>query len=197
MNNFEFEHEGKKLWYSRSLACNIIVYRRTIEDEWEVLACKRGQGCEFNKGLWNIPGGFIDFNEDSIDCALRELKEETGVELKNRYDVFFNKLDTKPRGKRQTMVASHYACFVEEDTKDWKFTTEFSEPDETEEIKWISLKNINQYNWTHGQKELIETTFEIHRINFTSYTNTRRNEIRMHQLSHSLEDFNRKFEGMY
>jgi 8-oxo-dGTP diphosphatase len=197
MNNFEFEHEGKKLWYSRSLACNIIVYRRTIEDEWEVLACKRGQGCEFNKGLWNIPGGFIDFNEDSIDCALRELKEETGVELKSKYDVFFNKLDTKPDGKRQTIVASHYACFVEEDTKEWKFSTEFSEPDETEEIKWVPLKDLHKYNWTHGQKELIETTFEIHRINFNSYTNSRRNEIRMHQLSPAFEDFNRKFEGMY
>lgn len=197
MNNFEFEHEGKKLWYSRSLACNIMIFRKTIANEWEILACKRGQGCEFNKGLWNIPGGFIDFNEDSINCALRELKEETGVELKNRYDVFFNKLDTKPRGKRQTMVASHYACFVEEDTLDWKFTTEFSEPDETEEIKWIPIKDINNYKWTHGQKELIETTFEIHRIDFNSYTNSARNEIRMHQLSNVSEDFNRKYEGMY
>lgn len=196
MNNFEFEHEGKKLWYSRSLACNIIVYRRTTEDEWEVLACKRGQGCEFNKGKWNIPGGFIDFNEDSFDCALRELKEETGVELKNKDDVFFNKLDTKPHGKRQTMVASHYACFVEEDTQDWKFSTEFGEPGETEEVAWIPLKNINLFNWTHDQKELIENTFEIHRINFTSYTNSRRNQIRMHQLSNAFETFNRNFEGM-
>jgi ADP-ribose pyrophosphatase YjhB (NUDIX family) len=197
MNNFEFEHEGKKLWYSRSLACNIMVYRRTTEDEWEVLACKRGQGCEFNKGLWNIPGGFIDFNEDSVECALRELKEETGVVIKNKCDVFFNKLDTKPHGKRQTMVASHYACFIEEDTYDWEFSTENGEPGETEEIAWIPLKHINQFKWTHGQKELIENTFEIHRINFTSYTNSRRNEIRMHQLSHAFEDFNRNFEGMF
>jgi 8-oxo-dGTP diphosphatase len=197
MNNFEFEHEGKKLWYSRSLACNIIVYRRTIEDEWEVLACKRGQGCEFNKGLWNIPGGFIDFNEDSIDCALRELKEETGVELKSKYDVFFNKLDTKPRGKRQTMVASHYACFVEEDTKEWKFSTEFSEPDETEEIKWVPLKDLHKYNWTRGQKELIETTFEIHRINFNIYTKCRRNELKIHELKTAYDHFKKNQEGMY
>jgi ADP-ribose pyrophosphatase YjhB (NUDIX family) len=196
MNNFEFEHEGKKLWYSRSLACNILIFRKTISNEWEILACKRGQGCEFNKGLWNVPGGFIDFNEDAASCALRELKEETGVVI-DPIEVFFNRLDTEPHGVRQTMVASHYARFVEEDTQDWDFTTKYSEPDETEEIKWIPLSDINKYKWTRGQLELIETTFIIHRHNFDSYTKCRRNELKIRELEAAYNQFHINQEIRY
>lgn len=155
MNNFEFEHNGEKLWYSRSLACNIGVFRIN-NNEYEVLACKRGQGCEFNKGLWNIPGGFIDFNENAAQCAIRELFEETGIKISEN-KVKFYKLSTNPRGVRQTMNASHYAFFEKEETLDWVFTTEFSENEETEEIKWIPISDLKKYKWTNNQIFLINS----------------------------------------
>lgn len=158
MNNFEFEHNGEKLWYSRSLACNIGVFRIN-NDEYEVLACKRGQGCEFNKGLWNIPGGFIDFNENAAQCAVRELFEETGIKISEK-KVTFYKLSTNPRGVRQTMNASHYAFFDKEETLNWVFTTEFSENEETEEIKWIPMSELKNYKWTNNQTSLINSMCE-------------------------------------
>lgn len=173
-----------------------MVFRKTISNDWEILVCKRGKGCEFNKGLWNVPGGFIDFNEDAASCALRELKEETGVVI-DLIEVFFNRLDTEPHGVRQTMVASYYARFVEEDTYDWDFTTKYSEPDETEEIKWIPISDIKKYKWTHGQLELIETTFAIHRHSFDSYTNCRRNELKYRELEAAYKQFEKNQEGMY
>ena len=64
MTHFEFEHDGKKLWYSRSLACSVIILRYSDDcKNIEVLAAKRGAGVEYNRGKWNVPGGFIDFDE--------------------------------------------------------------------------------------------------------------------------------------
>jgi ADP-ribose pyrophosphatase YjhB (NUDIX family) len=31
-------------------------------------------------GWWTLPGGGLDFGEDPVDCVLRELREESGLE---------------------------------------------------------------------------------------------------------------------
>lgn len=56
------------------LACVGVVCRRGDD----VLLIKRGR--EPLKGKWSIPGGKIDFGEAVRDAALRELREETGIE---------------------------------------------------------------------------------------------------------------------
>ncbi len=44
----------------------------------EVLLIRRG--CPPRAGQWSLPGGRIEPGERAVDAALRELREETGVE---------------------------------------------------------------------------------------------------------------------
>ncbi|HZV85300.1 MAG TPA: NUDIX hydrolase, partial [Brevundimonas sp.] len=44
----------------------------------EVLLIRRGKPPR--KGEWSLPGGRIEYGERATDAALRELREETGVE---------------------------------------------------------------------------------------------------------------------
>jgi ADP-ribose pyrophosphatase YjhB (NUDIX family) len=148
-NNFEFEHNGEKLWYSRSLACIGFVFRKS-QNTYEVLISKRGNGCEYNKGKWNVPGGFIDFNEDAKDCVIREMREETGINI-SRDDLEFVFLDTKPNNTRQSMIVGYAAFFNVEDTVDWEFTTQYAEENEVSEIKWINVRDIEKYKWSYRQ----------------------------------------------
>lgn len=46
--------------------------------EWEVLLIQRGTPPRL--GEWSLPGGRIEWGERAMDAALRELREETGVE---------------------------------------------------------------------------------------------------------------------
>jgi len=39
------------------------------------------RGHEPNKGMWSIPGGLIKLGETAEEAAIREVKEETGLEV--------------------------------------------------------------------------------------------------------------------
>jgi len=45
----------------------------------EVLLVKSSRG--FTKGMWNVPGGFIEYGEGPEVAAAREAKEETGLDV--------------------------------------------------------------------------------------------------------------------
>lgn len=51
-----------------------------IEQEGHILLGKRASG-SFQAGKWCLPGGFIEFDEDFIFSAIREVKEETSLDI--------------------------------------------------------------------------------------------------------------------
>jgi ADP-ribose pyrophosphatase YjhB (NUDIX family) len=63
-----------------------------VENEGNVLLGKRKGG--FGEGKWGLPQGFIEFEEDFLTAAIREVKEETGldVEIRSTINVVSNLL---------------------------------------------------------------------------------------------------------
>ena len=53
-----------------------------IDHEETVLLGKRKGG--FGKGKWGLPQGYIEFGEDFLTAAIREVKEETGLDVEIR-----------------------------------------------------------------------------------------------------------------
>ena len=64
---------------------------------WEdqVLLCKRA--IEPRYGLWTLPAGFMEYDESPEQCAVRESKEELGVdvELDGLFGVYSGKDDPR------------------------------------------------------------------------------------------------------
>jgi 8-oxo-dGTP diphosphatase len=68
-----------------------------------VLLIKRG--LEPFKGLWALPGGFMQIDESSEECALRELKEETNMDrVYLRQLGAFSEPDRDPRERVVTVA---------------------------------------------------------------------------------------------
>ena len=72
----------------------------TREAEPKVLLIQRGNA-PF-KGGWAFPGGFMNMDETTEQCAVRELKEEIGA---------YSKVDRDPRGRTVTVA---YLAIIDE-----------------------------------------------------------------------------------
>ena len=69
----------------------------------EVLLIQRGDAPY--KGQWAFPGGFMEMDETTEQCAIRELKEETGLELSELHQIgVYSKVDRDPRGRTVTVA---------------------------------------------------------------------------------------------
>ena len=69
----------------------------------EVLLIQRGD--DPYKGQWAFPGGFMEMDETTEQCAIRELKEETGLELSELHQIgAYSKVDRDPRGRTITVA---------------------------------------------------------------------------------------------
>lgn len=62
----------------RPVPCAGVVCLRDGDGGLEVLLIRRGKPPRL--GEWSLPGGRIEWGERAAEAALRELKEETGVE---------------------------------------------------------------------------------------------------------------------
>ena len=75
----------------------------TREAEPKVLLIQRGD--EPFKGAWAFPGGFMNMDETTEQCAIRELEEETGLRVSDVHQIgAYSKVDRDPRGRTVTVA---------------------------------------------------------------------------------------------
>ena len=81
----------------------------TKEENAKVLLIQRGD--EPYKGTWAFPGGFMNMDESTEQCAIRELEEETGLKVTDVYQIgAYSKVDRDPRGRTITVA---YLAIIE------------------------------------------------------------------------------------
>ena len=75
----------------------------TKEANPHVLLIERG--FEPFKGRWAFPGGFMNMDETTEECAIRELMEETGLKVEELHQIgAYSKVDRDPRGRTITVA---------------------------------------------------------------------------------------------
>jgi 8-oxo-dGTP diphosphatase len=105
-----------------------------------VLLIERGQ--EPYKEKWAFPGGFLDMDETTAECAYRELKEETGIENPDLVQVgAFSEVDRDPRGRVITVAYMAVVTMSE---------TDAVAGDDAASVEWFRLKDIPPLAFDHS-----------------------------------------------
>ena len=107
--------------------------------ELKVLLIERGN--EPYKGFWAFPGGFLNMDETAEQGALRELKEETGLDLRYIKQVgAFSDVNRDPRGR--VITIAFYAL-----TK----KTKVQGGDDAAKAQWFALNEVPPLAFDHEQ----------------------------------------------
>lgn len=162
INNFPFKYRGKEFWYSRSVAVTGLVFCKNSNNEICVLANKRGKGTPDFQGYWNLVCGYLDHNETTSEAVSREVLEETGLYIPSEKFEFFNYEDS-PKANRQN-VTFRFTTFLDGTCDDYIFSKDGSEENEVDEIKWINVNEIDNYNWAFNHCSLIKNVIETKNI---------------------------------
>jgi len=150
MKNFPVVINEKEYWISRSIAvCGIIF---AIDSGIRVLACKRGKGCPDEVGKWNCPCGYLDYDETLEEACRREIKEETNLTVDPSL-LYIDHINDDPKDNKQNVTVVYWS-FKNSYTYQ-TVTGEGSEPDEVDDVEWISLDELDKYEWAFNHKYLI------------------------------------------
>ena len=112
----------------------------TDEPEPQILLIQRGD--EPFKGCWAFPGGFMNMDETTEQCARRELKEETGLDIEEVQQVgAYSTVDRDPRGRTITVA---YITHVPQ-------ILPVTGLDDAAEAKWWSINALPPLAFDHAQ----------------------------------------------
>ena len=123
-----------------------------VQDEKLVLV-KRG--VEPGKGKWSIPGGAVELGEGVRDAAIREAKEESGLDIELVRDMPMDAIDNMIMGEngrlRYHYILLQFLARPRSGT--------LRPGSDAAEVKWVPLEEVDTYSLTNT----FRLFFEKHR----------------------------------
>lgn len=155
---------GKEFWISRAVTAVVGIFAKNCKGELYVLAVQRGKGTPDPEyiGAYCLPCGYLDYDETILEAAKREVKEETGLTIPD-YMFKFRSFNDDPLADKRQNIVFKYIVWLNESVEELKskLTSKYSEKEEVDSIKFIPLKEINNYKWAFNHDAVIKTLTKI------------------------------------
>ena len=105
-----------------------------VNEEGKYFAALRGKEAKDERGKWEFPGGGVEFGETLEQTAIREIKEEHGVELEVVEFLSVETVFIKPENHHWVTVT--YVCKIKEGEP------KILEPHKCDQIGWFLLDEL-------------------------------------------------------
>jgi 8-oxo-dGTP diphosphatase len=118
----------------------------------EILFVERGK--EPLKGFWSLPGGLLEVGERLADGIRREVREETGLEVKviSMFEIFERIMPDAEGRPEYHYVLIDYLCRVSGGT--------LQAASDVSAVAWVSSANLPMYRITEGTLAVVHRAFE-------------------------------------
>ena len=136
--NYEVEEQYCYKYPRPAVTTDCVVI--TKEAEPKVLLIERG--ADPFKGCWAFPGGFLNMDETTEQCAIRELEEETGMRIQGLQQIgAYSKVDRDPRGRTITVA---YLAVINS-------PCEVTGQDDAAKAQWFPLTALPELAFDHEE----------------------------------------------
>lgn len=123
-----------------------------IVSDGKILLEKRKS--EPGRGKWSIPGGLVELGESVKKAVVREVREETGLEVENPelIDVVDNIIvDDNGEIKYHFIILDYFVKLK---------GGELNAADDAEELRWVPLAEAEKYDLTKTLREFLKRNRE-------------------------------------
>lgn len=107
-----------------------------FEKDGKILLLKRAN-TGYNDGNYSLPAGHFDGNETAKEVAVREVKEEVGIDIKSE-----NLQLVHISHRKSPVPIDHERMDLFFRIKKWQGEPVNAEPHKHEEIKWFEIKKL-------------------------------------------------------
>jgi 8-oxo-dGTP diphosphatase len=105
-----------------------------IDDQGRVFLARRGPRAKNERGLWEFPGGSVEFGETLADALKREMREEHAIEI--RVGELLDVYDHILPDEGQHWVSPTFICTIASGEP------QILESDKCTEIAWFALDSL-------------------------------------------------------